>query len=623
MTSAERRHPRHPPPLRAVLPRPLRRQPRRRRLQPRAVRRRRDRAVHPHRRRRGAVRVVLRRPVPGTRCGPATCSRSAARSTRVGTRSRDLDFAVHVVARGAATAERARRGRGARRADRWPPPRPAPSSSPADRTGRHPSRRVHATRRPEAEDFPCRSGARERTAADLRICAFPQVTAGVDSDPRHDRKYPPGPLVQIVASGPASEWLCRRMGRHHPQDTVRGGRSSLREGGHGRASRPLDNFSVLGSQSVSGWSEGPGALPSLCSRRCPGTFASVLLRTVCRRSSAGVVLALAFEPVGAVLPACPFARGRPSSWSPAACPCAGPGCPGLAFGIGFCYVLMFWMRVVGYDAWAGARRRSRRSFYGLLGLGRRPCCCRCRAWPRAGSPSPGWRWRRSGPAGRSAGCPGAGCLRHRGHAVAEGPAVRRRRRRQPPAGPARRRCWPGSCSRAGRARLVPVAAARRSLAVVAGCPALAPYSPDDRRPDATVAAVQGNVPGDGDDILLDHRQVTQQPRRRHRRGSPTRSRPASSRSPTSCSGRRTPPPSTRSSDAEINADIEQAVAGDRRPDPGRRDGRRRARARAQPGHRLGPGHRGEGTGTPSGTRCRSASTSRGAASSAATSAGWR
>ena len=64
---------------------------------------------------------------------------------------------------------------------------------------------------------------------------------------------------------------------------------------------------------------------------------------------AGVVLALAFEPVGASY-LIPFAvaayvlvtRGLPvrRAWL-----------PGLAFGIGFCYVLMFWMRVVGWDAW--------------------------------------------------------------------------------------------------------------------------------------------------------------------------------------------------------------------------------------------------------------------------------
>ncbi len=45
------------------------------------------------------------------------------------------------------------------------------------------------------------------------------------------------------------------------------------------------------------------------------------------------------------------------------------------------------------------------------------------------------------------------------------------------------------------------------MLAVSVLPALAPYSPeiDD---ETTVAVVQGNVPGDGDDILLDHRQVT-------------------------------------------------------------------------------------------------------------------
>ena len=68
-STATGRHPRGAPPLRPVLPRPLRRQPGRRRLQPRPVRRRRHRDVHPHRRRRGTVRVVLRRPVQAARAG--------------------------------------------------------------------------------------------------------------------------------------------------------------------------------------------------------------------------------------------------------------------------------------------------------------------------------------------------------------------------------------------------------------------------------------------------------------------------------------------------------------------------------------------------------------------------
>ena len=79
---------------------------------------------------------------------------------------------------------------------------------------------------------------------------------------------------------------------------------------------------------------------------------------------AGVLLALAFEPVGASF-LIPFAvagfvlttRDLPArrGWI-----------PGLAFGIGFCYVLMFWMRVVGIDAWL-ALSALEASFYAILG----------------------------------------------------------------------------------------------------------------------------------------------------------------------------------------------------------------------------------------------------------------
>ena len=65
----------HPPAVRAVLARPLRRQPGRRGVRAGVVRRRGHRGVHPHRRRRGAVRVVLGCAVPRRRCGPGTCWR--------------------------------------------------------------------------------------------------------------------------------------------------------------------------------------------------------------------------------------------------------------------------------------------------------------------------------------------------------------------------------------------------------------------------------------------------------------------------------------------------------------------------------------------------------------------
>jgi apolipoprotein N-acyltransferase len=63
-------------------------------------------------------------------------------------------------------------------------------------------------------------------------------------------------------------------------------------------------------------------------------------------------------------------------------------------------------------------------------------------------------------------------------------------------------------SRAGRARLLPIGVAVGVLAV-ASVPALAPYSagPVDR---VDVAAVQGNVPGNGTDVLAHYRQITAQ-----------------------------------------------------------------------------------------------------------------
>src|SRR4029453_17473868 len=104
-----------------------------------------------------------------------------------------------------------------------------------------------------------------------------------------------------------------------------------------------------------------------------GTFAPVLLRTVLALA-AGVSLALAFEPVGAAF-LVPFSvagvvlptRGLPATraWL-----------PGLAFGVGFYFVHIWWMRAVGADAWV-ALSSVEALFYGLLGsvtavLGRRP-----------------------------------------------------------------------------------------------------------------------------------------------------------------------------------------------------------------------------------------------------------
>ena len=102
-----------------LLARALRRRPRGRRLLPGPVRGRRHRGLHPHRRRRGAVRVVLRRAVPGPGARPGTCWRSTAEVVAVGRRSRTLEFRA-VGGRPGAGGRTSRRvgGRDAR-ASRW------------------------------------------------------------------------------------------------------------------------------------------------------------------------------------------------------------------------------------------------------------------------------------------------------------------------------------------------------------------------------------------------------------------------------------------------------------------------------------------------------------------------
>lgn len=217
---------------------------------------------------------------------------------------------------------------------------------------------------------------------------------------------------------------------------------------------------------------------------------------------AGALLAQAFEPVGLaiLLPvgvACfvLVVRGLPArrAWL-----------PGLCFGVGFQFVLLFWMaQAVGYGAWLGLAGLEA-AFLAPLGA--------ISAWvlPRRGGPvwfAAAWvaietirsTWPFSGmPWGRLS------------YAVVDTPWQH--------ALP-----WIGftglsfvlALLGALLTQLVTVAGRRRLVAagalvvLVAGslAPALAPYdvSPVGER---RVAVVQGDVPGDGSDILLDHRQVT-------------------------------------------------------------------------------------------------------------------
>jgi apolipoprotein N-acyltransferase len=237
---------------------------------------------------------------------------------------------------------------------------------------------------------------------------------------------------------------------------------------------------------------GPGA-------RLTGTFAPVLLRTGLALL-AGALLAQAFEPIGlAILVPLGVAgfvlvlHGLPArrAWL-----------PGLAFGIGFQFVLLFWMRVVGYDAWL-ALAALQASFFAPLGAAV-PWLSRLRAGPvcvaaawvavetvRSTWPLGGMPWGRLTFA--IAGTPWAQALPYVGMTVLSfvlallGVLLART-----------------LTDRATRVRAVAALAAVGALSMLA---ALVPYEPTVVG-ERSIAVVQGNVPGDGTNVLYDHRGVT-------------------------------------------------------------------------------------------------------------------
>lgn len=217
---------------------------------------------------------------------------------------------------------------------------------------------------------------------------------------------------------------------------------------------------------------------------------------------AGVLLSLAFEPVAIAylipLAVAAFAlttrglRAR-SGWV-----------PGLAFGIGFYFVHIYWMSSsVSVGAWIATAAVSA-SFYGLVGSAS-AVLQRLRLWPvlvpaawtaveglRSGWPFSGMPWGRLAfgvmdtPAADAVAYVGStglsfllatiGCLL----------------------------AW--VVVESGRTRAV-AGGALVVVCAITALPALAPYSLEQNGT-ATVAAVQGDVPGPGNDILLDFRQVT-------------------------------------------------------------------------------------------------------------------
>jgi apolipoprotein N-acyltransferase len=227
----------------------------------------------------------------------------------------------------------------------------------------------------------------------------------------------------------------------------------------------------------------------------------VLLRVLVALVS-GVVLSLAFEPVALPI-VIPFAvaayvlccRGLRlrSGWL-----------PGLAFGIGFQYVLIFWMRAVGPDAWL-ALATAEAAFLGVLGS-LTAVLTRHRWWPlwvaagwtaievwRSGWPFSGMPWGRLAfavvdtPVARS--LPWIGAVGVSFLLALSGTLV----------------AW--LVVARGRERRL-AGAVLGGLLVVSLVPVAFPWDPHvDSH--ITVAAVQGDVPGNGDDILYDFRQVTQ------------------------------------------------------------------------------------------------------------------
>jgi apolipoprotein N-acyltransferase len=227
----------------------------------------------------------------------------------------------------------------------------------------------------------------------------------------------------------------------------------------------------------------------------------VLIRTLLALGS-GVVLSLAFEPVAAPV-VLPFAvagfflsvrglRARQGWWV------------GLAFGVAFYYVHIWWMHVVAVPAWL-ALAGIETVFYGVLGAVVAVLSAR-RWWPlwasaawvaievlRSGWPFSGMPWGRL--AFATADTPVADALPYVGMvgvsallalagALLAWLAVARGREQ--------------------RIALGSVA----TLVVLLAVPALASYTPDEVG-STTVAVVQGDVPGPGNDILFDPDGVTE------------------------------------------------------------------------------------------------------------------
>lgn len=289
-------------------------------------------------------------------------------------------------------------------------------------------------------------------------------------------------------------------------EQLRGGRwSAVPRAGAARGPDSLDNFLHHGGQWWAGWSEGygPSSVPGhgwAGQDRGPGSLTAVPLRLLVA-VLAGVALALAFEPlrlvwllplaVAALLWCVRGARLR-----------AGLGL-GYAFGSAFFVAHLVWMRVVGTDAWL-ALALYQALYVGVAGAGL-AAVSRLRAWPvwsaavwvgveafRGAWPFEGLTWGRLGFAVLDspfeawlpwAGVHGAGFV----VVLVAGLLL-----------------W---ALLGVRSRPAHAVAAVALVAVALGVPWVA--QPDHGTDgETTVAVVQGDVPGRGDDLVSHHREVT-------------------------------------------------------------------------------------------------------------------
>ena len=402
--------------------------------------------------------------------------------------------------------------------------------------------------------------------------------------------------------------------------TVRGRSDSPHEGGCGRDPGPVDNFATSAASRRRVGPKGRRSLPRRCRRwirphRAVGYGPCAVLRCLRSPSPAGSCWPAAFEPFGCSLPAARSAvaglvavRARPAAAAGVA--------PGLVFGVAF-YVSRCCLdaRRSASDAWIGLSRLEA-AFFGLLGV----AVSRCSRLPRVAARGPrcwvasrrcaGVPVRRL-PLGRLAfatvDTPFAAALPYVGTTGVSflvallGTTL----------------AWVVLPSRLGATRRGRRRRGRAAPSATARAPALVPYPLRARAARPRVAAVQGNVPGRGHRRLLE---------RRAGHATTTSTRPdlaaevdaGEAERPTSCSGRRTPPPSTRSATPTVHADIRAAVdaigvpilVGAMVDGPARR----RCSTRASSGD---PGTGPPATATPSATRCRSGSTSRCATAAAA------